>query len=249
MLFLHGLRGDHHGLARIVGRLVDVEVWVPDLPGFGESPPLPAGRHDIEGYAAWTAAALAQSGAPILAGHSFGSIIAAAAAATAPVQRLVLVNPIATSALAGPRQAMTRATVAFHRLAGALPERPGTALLRHPAVTRIASSAMVTTRDPRLRRWIHAEHGRRFSGFADRRVLLEAFEASISRDVAEFAGAITAPTLLVAAARDDIAPLPAQRVLRDRFPDARLAVVFDTGHLAHYEAPGPVAEAIMAFLA
>lgn len=254
IVFLHGLRGDHHGLEPIVAHLPDVEVVVPDLPGFGASPPLPTGRHDVAGYAAWTGSLLAEVGADVLAGHSFGSVIATAAAAGpcgiggAQLTKLVLVNPIACSAVAGPRQGMTQLTVGFHRLAGRLPERAGTALLRRPLVTRIASVAMVTTSDRDLRRWIHAEHGRYFSGFADRRVLLEAFGASIGHDVGEFAGGVSVPTLLVAADRDDIAPLPTQRALLARFPDARLAVVWDTGHLAHYEAPAGVAGAIAAFL-
>ena len=57
--------------------------------------------------------------------------------------------------------------------------------------------------------------------------------------------AVTAPTLLVAAERDTIAPLRAQRGLR--FPDARLVVVPTVGHLAHYEAPAAVAAAIAEF--
>ena len=57
------------------------------------------------------------------------------------------------------------------------------------------------------------------------------------------------PTLLVAAERDDIAPLPAQQALVGRFADARLVAVPGTGHLAHYEAPAIVAKEIAAFLA
>jgi pimeloyl-ACP methyl ester carboxylesterase len=249
VVFLHGLRGDHHGLEPIVAHLSDLRVLVPDLPGFGATPPLSDDRHDVAGYAGWVAALLAElGGRPVLAGHSFGSIIAAAAARTADIAGLVLVNPIATSALAGPRRGLTRLTVGYHRLAAALPERPGTALLRHPLLTRIASAAMTTTPDPALRRWIHAEHRRYFSGFANRRVLLEAFHASIGHDVAQFAPDIAVPTLLVAAERDDIAPLPAQRALVGRFPDARLVEVPGVGHLAHYEAPAAVAAAIMEFV-
>ena len=249
IVFLHGLRGDHHGLEPIVSHLHGVRVVVPDLPGFGASAPFPHDAHDVNGYAAWTGELVdAIGGRPVLAGHSFGSIVAAAAARTADVARLVLVNPIATSALRGPRQAMTRLTVGYHRVAEVLPERAGTALLRHPLVTRIASAAMTTTPDPALRRWIHAEHGRYFSGFADRRVLLEAFRASISHDVAEYAAAVALPTLLVAAERDDIAPVAAQRALLGKFPDARLVVVAGTGHLAHYEAPAAVADAITEFV-
>ncbi|OLT22276.1 hydrolase [Pseudonocardia sp. CNS-139] len=251
IVFLHGLRGDHHGLEPILAHLPGVRVVVPDLPGFGASPPM-RGRHDVAGYAAWTRgllAAVAPEGA-VLAGHSFGSVVATAALAAEapPVQALVLVNPIAASALAGPRKMMTGVTVAYHRLAAALPEAAGTALLRHPLMTRIASVAMATTRDRDLRRWIHAEHGRYFSTFADRRTLLEAFDASVRHDVAEYAPAVAVPTLLVAAEHDDIAPLPAQRALLARFPDARLAAVPGTGHLAHYEAPAAVARAIAEFV-
>lgn len=252
ILFLHGLRGDHHGLAPIVAHLDGCQVLVPDLPGFGESSPLPADRHDVAGYLAWVRdliAALVPTGDAVLAGHSFGSILAAAAVAAGnPVRRLVLVNPIAAPALSGPRRAATRGTVLYHRLAAMLPERAGTALLRSRVITRIASAAMVQTRDRELRRWIHAEHDRRFNGFADRRVLLEAFGASIGATVLDWAPQVGVPTLLVAGQRDDIAPVAAQRELVGRFPDARLVVVPGTGHLAHYEAPAAVAAAIAEFL-
>jgi pimeloyl-ACP methyl ester carboxylesterase len=252
LVFLHGLRGDHHGLAPIVAHLDGIRVLVPDLPGFGESPPLPHDRHDLDGYLAWTrelVSAVAPDGDVALAGHSFGSIVAAAAVASgAHVRALVLVNPIAASALAGPRRAATRTTVLYHRLAAALPEPAGTALLRSRTITRLASMAMVRTADRELRRWIHAEHDRRFNGFADRRVLLEAFGTSIGRTVGEFAPRVPVPTLLVAGESDDIAPMAAQRELAARFPDARLVVLPGTGHLAHYEAPAAVAAAVTEFL-
>ena len=252
IVFLHGLRGDHHGLEPIVAHLSGVTVVVPELPGFGAAAPMPADRHDIAGYARWThdlLAAVDPAGEAVLAGHSFGSIVAAAAvAAGARPRGLVLVNPIATAALRGQHRALTRLTVLHHRIAAALPERAGTWLLRNRLVTRIASQAMVTTPDRALRRWIHAEHDRYFGGFAGRASLLETFHASTGHDVAEFAADVPVPTLLVAGERDDIAPLAAQRALAPRLTDARLVVVNGTGHLAHYEAPGAVADAVMAFV-
>jgi pimeloyl-ACP methyl ester carboxylesterase len=71
----------------------------------------------------------------------------------------------------------------------------------------------------------------------------------VGEDVARFAADVPVPTLLVAAERDDIAPLPAQRALLPRFLDATLVVVPDTGHLAHYEAPALVAAAVATFVA
>jgi len=250
VVMLHGLRGDHHGLEPIVSRLSGFHVLVPDLPGFGETPPL-TDTHDLAGYAAWSSAFVrAVAPGAALLGHSFGSLVASAAVAGGlPVRALVLVTPIAGSALSGPRQVMTRATVLVHRVAAVLPERVGVGLLRSRLFTRVASVAMVKTRDRELRRWIHAEHDRWFGGFADRRVLLEAFTASVSHGVDEVAARITVPTLLVATELDDITAPAEQERLATAFPHARLEMVSGTGHLVHYERPDAVATLIGAFLA
>ena len=107
---------------------------------------------------------------------------------------------------------------------------------------------MAKTRDPQLRRWIHNQHDLYFSAFADRRVVLAAFTASVSHDVSEFAVQIRQPTLLIAADRDDITPLAAQHRLQSLFPQASLSVIEGVGHLIHYEKPAEAAAAITAFL-
>lgn len=250
LVMLHGLRGDHHGLEPIVSHLSGFHVVVPDLPGFGEAPPLTSGTHDLAGYASWTSTFVrtVAPGAALL-GHSFGSIVASAAVADGlPVRALVLVTPVAGSALGGPRQAMTKATVLIHRLCAALPERLGTAVLRSRLFTRVASVAMVKTPDRALRRWIHAEHDRYFGGFADRRVLMEAFGASVSHGVDESAARIAVPTLLIGTELDDITAPAEQERLATVFPDARLEMIDGTGHLVHYEKPDAVAALIERFL-
>lgn len=262
MVLLHGFRGDHHGLEPIVAHLLRLRprlrVTVPDLPGFGASPPLPGGRHDVAGYAAWARALLrkvAPTGDVVLGGHSFGSVVAAATTAScegAPVpltRRLVLVNPIPRRPLSGRDTLSVGATAVLHGLAGILPEETGTSLLRHPALTRVASVAMVRTGDRALRRWIHEEHGRYFAGFATRASLLEAFHASITASVRDSAAAVDVPTLLIGGTRDDLARVADQRALAARFRDARLELVPDVGHLTHYETPAEVASQIAPFLA
>ena len=187
VVLVHCFRGDHHGLGPVIAQLPEVRFLAPDLPGFGTSDPLIDRAHDIEGYTAWLDAFLRAAGVhgtAVLLGHSFVSIVVSAAvAAGVPTPRVVLVNPIGQNALHGPRGVLSRLAVLFYQAGAALPERLGFAVLRSRIVTRIMSVTMAKTDDKALRRWIHEEHDRYFSAFANRQSLLEAFRASVSHDV------------------------------------------------------------------
>jgi pimeloyl-ACP methyl ester carboxylesterase len=255
VVLVHGFRGDHHGLEAVVAQLHGLRVVSPDLPGFGESAAFSGRPHDIDSYAAWLAEflrLLAVPGRLVVLGHSFGSIVVSAAAAAPaglPAHDVVLVNPIAAPALAGPRGMLTRLAVFYYWLAARLPERLGFALLRNRVIVRVMSITMAKTRSRARRRWIHNQHDRFFSAFADRTVVLEAFTASVSHDVSEYAERIGARTLLIAAEKDDITPVAAQVRLRGLFPDARLVVLPGVGHLIHYEVPEDAARELRAFVA
>lgn len=112
LLLIHGFRGDHHGMALIVDALPEFEVFVPDLAGFGATPPLrraagaAAGalpdqqvlaEHTLGAYARFVEAlaeALELGAADVLVGHSFGSIIVAAhAAQTGPTAHAAQTSP------------------------------------------------------------------------------------------------------------------------------------------------------------
>jgi pimeloyl-ACP methyl ester carboxylesterase len=251
LVAVHGFRGEHHGLEPVVAHLPSVRVISPDLPGFGETAPVPGRRHDLDLYAEWLRefAAAVSPGAVIL-GHSFGSIVVAAAVAGGlPTPRVILVNPIGAPALEGPRGVLTRLAVFYYWAGAKLPKRLGDALLRNGLIVRAMSVSMAKTRDPGIRRFVHDQHDTYFSRFADRDVLHDAFLASVSNDVRAFAPRIAQPTLLVAAQRDDITPIEAERRLATMFPDAELVEIPDVGHLIHYETPAPAADAITRFLA
>jgi pimeloyl-ACP methyl ester carboxylesterase len=251
LVVVHGFRGDHHGLEPVVAQLPGVRILSPDLPGFGDSTPLRDARHDIVGYSAWLRAFVDATGArdATALGHSFGSIVVSAALADGlPNPRAILVNPIAAPALEGPRGILTRLAVLYYRAAAVLPERAGFGLLRNRAIVRVMSEAMAKTRDRALRRWINDQHDRFFSAFSDRRVVLEAFRASVSSDASTYAPRVAVPVLLVAAERDDITPVAAQHRLQRLFADAQLEVIPRVGHLIHYETPGEAAGSIRRFL-
>ncbi|PZU27641.1 MAG: alpha/beta hydrolase, partial [Microbacterium sp.] len=233
LLVVHGYRGDHHGLEPVIAFLEGVRVISPDLPGFGETPPLDGVAHDIEAYADWLAefAAAVAPGASVL-GHSFGSIVVAAAVAGGlDTPRVILVNPIGAPALEGPRGILTRLAVFYYWAGAKLPRPLGDALLRNRLIVRVMSVSMAKTRDPRLRAFIHDQHDAYFSLFGDRDVLHEGFVASVSNDVRRFAPGIAQPTLLIAAEKDDITPIEAERHLQTLFPRAELVEIPDVGHL------------------
>ena len=249
---VHGYRGDHHGLEPVVAQLSELRFLVPDLPGFGASGPLP-GRHTVEAYADWLiafVAAVRTGDAPLaVLGHSFGSIVVAAALDRGlEPDRVVLMNPIAAPAMRGPRALGTLATLGWYRLGGALPERAGRRALEARIMVDGMSALMTVTRDRTLRRWIREEHRRYFSGFHSRDSVIEGFEASIADSVSAHAAAFRVPTLLIAAAQDQITSMRDVRALHGAIPGAELVVIDGVGHLVHYERPRDAAAAIRAFL-
>lgn len=253
ILMIHGFRGTHHGLHDIIRALPDFRIVVPDLPGFGDSTPMTSERHDIVGYTKFVrqfADEMHFEQQPALLGHSFGSIIAASVAAQSPelFDRLILVNPIASPALQGPRKIMSYGAKLYYRVGAKLPERVGRKLLSSKTVVQMTSTALAKTKDKALRADIHRHHHQHFSSFQTRQALVEAFNASIEHTAADYAAQIHLPTLLIAGAVDDIAPLRGQLEIEQLLPDARLIVIQDVGHLIHREAPKEAAESIRSFL-
>jgi pimeloyl-ACP methyl ester carboxylesterase len=251
ILLIHGFRGDHHGLEPIVSNLPGLRVVSPDLPGYGASTAMPT-THTIATYAQWLLGfvdALGLAGIPVL-GHSFGSIVVShAIAAGLGAPKVVLLNPIAADATSGPDKVMVPIVKLYFRIGRLLPLRAADFWLGIPLATRIMSVKLSKTSDRTLRRWIHEEHGRYFSGFSDPTTLSEGYEASVSTNVIAVADRLTMPTLLVVGALDNIAPVEGQRHLAELLPDGQLVILEGVGHLIHYEKPAEAAAAIRRFLA
>lgn len=252
IVMIHGFRGDHHGLEPLVAEMPEpFRVIIPDLPGFGASTDFD-GPASIDMYAEWLikfVAAVAPERDSFVVGHSFGSIVVAAAiAAGLPSRSAALINPIAANALTGPRGIMTRLAVFYYQLAAWLPEKMGFALLRNGAIVRIMSVTMAKTKNPDLRAWIHDQHDRYFSHFNTRQGVLSAFRTSVGTDVSMYVDSLTLPLLLIVAERDDITALPQQMQLHERLPQSEIAVVAEVGHLVHYEAPDFAASTITRFM-
>ncbi len=250
IIMVHGFRGTHHGLLLIAKNLKGYPIIIPDLPGFGKGPRLK--EYTLNHYVAWLKLYIDKqklATPPIIVGHSFGSIVAAAFAEKHPqaLSKLVLVNPIGAPALEGPNQIMTKLAILYYKVGAKLPEKPAHSWLAAKPIVRVMSITMSTTKDKTLQAFIHNQHDRYFSRFHTPTSVLQSFTTSVSHDVSQFASGITTPTLLIAGALDNITPLSKQYALVKLFPNAKLRTIDNVGHLTHYETPQEVAALVQAF--
>lgn len=256
---VHGFRGTHHGLERIISYLPDYTVIVADLPGFGESTPMTEYSHDIDGYAALFEAFIpivTRPNEPVyLLGHSFGSIVAAKIAASRGAGQekngelhfngLILINPIARK----PYILGRLGSVFYFWLGNRMSEDRARRYFSWPVTINTMSLQLTKTLHRGTRRYVKDQHLAHFSEYGTRATLRESFKASVTRTVSEYATRITIPTLLIAGARDEIAPLKTQYKLYDALDTpTELAVIPHVGHLVHYEKPSDAAGFIQAFI-
>ncbi|MEV4901472.1 alpha/beta hydrolase [Citricoccus sp. NPDC055426] len=257
---IHGFRGDHHGLALLADCLPGEEIFLPELPGFGDSPAFPDAEHTVAHYAAALGSAVEALGLvsrPTLVGHSFGTVIASHLAMAAPERwdGLVLLNPICEPALTADdstaKVLMSRIAAGYYEVSAALPGRLGHAVLSSPVVVWITGTVMAKTSDRHTLAYLHDQHQNYFSSFDHRTVLVEAYRASTTGSVLDVAEHLRLPVLLVAGADDELGSVRGQRKLARRIgrasPSVQLQILDGVGHLIHYERAPEAAGLIRTF--
>lgn len=165
------------------------------------------------------------SGPTMVVGFSMGGYVARSIAYRAPekVERLVL---IATSSRSDFPAQQAPPPIAFRRLS-----RAAVAGSLHPAHRTDALIAHVQAMSERLGNVVY-----------QRQRLIERED-----DTARLAQ-IRCPTLVIAAAQDELRTLTESQVLRDGIAGARLLVIEDSGHLIPLEQPDALAAALLAFV-
>lgn len=248
---VHGFRGDHHGLTRIVEHLEHYTVIVPDLPGFGASTSMSELKHDVEGYAQFLEALAneLQLDAKVhLLGHSFGSIVAAKLATTRAFASLLLLNPISELALDSSQALLAKITSAYYEVCAKLPATIAEPLLRSRSFSDAMSLVMTKSKDRQMRDYVREQHRLYFGGFHSTSTLAQSYRASISSTVGHYSPAISLPTLMIGGKQDELGTAQTQEELRSSFGQARLVMLERVGHLIHYEKAPETAGEIDRFL-
>lgn len=246
VLFLHGLGGDHRGLAELADAVPGVNLVLPDLPGYGTSAPM-AQPHSLINYADAVAElriALDLSDCHLV-GHSLGASIALVHAARHGVglRGLCLLNPVSTA-----HNATANLGKLYYRIAAAMPARVARFWLASKPAVYIADAFVITTKDRVRRRQILRDD---YENYRNSSVpaMIESFLSYYATPFDEYATRISTPTLLVTGSRDGIAPVASVTALASRMSAARLAVVPGSGHLAPLETPESIGALVGAFLA
>jgi pimeloyl-ACP methyl ester carboxylesterase len=226
----------------IAGALSDAEIWAPDLPGYGKTQEFET-EHNLDNYGTWLRSYISEAGGfDLVLGHSFGSLVVAAALSQGLEAKTVLLNPITSKATetGGLGQELAQR---YYNLGA---KRP--ALLAAPVVVRGMSMLLTKSPVPQVRSFAHEQHSKHFSSYRSPRVVVEGFRAASSGSVADYRNGLDGELLLIAGERDIVAPVEKTIELSNQLPNSQLEVIPRVGHLTHYETPLEVARAVERFV-
>lgn len=236
LVLLHGGHGNWAHWYRNIGELARHHaLWLPDMPGFGDSGPIPGASHDpqhlnalVDILSASLDELLGPGAAIDLAGFSFGGLVAGSLAVRHPgVRRLALLG---TAGHGGPRR--TALQLVNWRLADRTARRQA---LRH-------NLAELMLHDPAridaLALEIHEQ--------ASQATRFRSKDFSQQMDLKDILAGFEPPVMLVWGEHDAIAlpDLVAQRLI-DGHAQRNFRVIPGAGHWVQFEAPEPTQQILL----
>lgn len=250
-LLIHGWSSSWYAVSPLIGLLAQrFHCIAVDLPGYGESPPLPR-RATIPRYVELLADLIEQvtDGPVVLVGHSMGGMISLAMAEkySVLIDRMVLLSPTISGRLStfinlfiSPITLMERFGLgslivsSVERIFVGLSDR-----LMRPA--SFAERTGITRQD-----YERIRHDVRRPGQG--RVRAECFRAMRDNDLRGRIGRIETPALVLWGAEDNTVPLRDAGVVADEWPHADLRIMPKAGHWAHFEVPDLTRRMVAAYL-
>lgn len=253
-VLIHGFTGSHEGYQYIIPGLEDFHVIVPDLPGFGESK-LSLDSYTIDALANKTndfVRALKLKRAPFLISHSMGGLVAASMLAQNPElfhASTVFISPVATKVSLLDSRALGAFLGRLQYYVGKTVPKAGPRLVKSRLLSRIATSLILTTDEPDMKKTINGHHFKNLD-YISSIDFYHQLHVDINRkgaiDYADELNKKFTP-LIITGDKDNVTPLATEVELANAL-NAELYVINGVGHLLHYERPTEVAAAINAFL-
>ena len=254
IVMVHGFTGSHEGFQYIIPKLEkSFHIIVPDLPGFGESP-LFSKPWTVDELARQTnnfVRTLKLKEKPFLVSHSLGGLVAASMLSQNPElfdQKTVFISPVATRIRLLDSRWIGSALGKLHYGVGKKTGKFGDKLVRSRRISRLATNAIMTEKDPAMQKTIHGHHFKNLDYISSIDFYHQLHKDITRQGVLDFVDSLQSfNTLIIAGDKDNVTPLKGEKLLAQRL-QARLEIIPDVGHLAHYERSDVLASALVDFL-
>jgi len=230
LIILHGWGSSLDSWKNVASALASegIKVFIPDLPGFGETPEPPSawGASDYGEFVKGFARELGIQNFD-LAGHSFGGQVAITYAAQHPqdIHKLIL---IAAARIMKRRKLRVKLFLFVTKIGNLIFVLPPLSLLR-PFIQKI---------------WYKITGERDYYRASAR--MREVFKR-VETDVSSHLTTIMAPTLILWGDRDDATPVADARIIHDKIPNSKLHIFPGEGHDLNFKKPHEIAQKIFEF--
>lgn len=226
ILILHGWGGSSESWKQAQRLLEEksIKVIVPDLPGFGENPPL-SEPWSIDDYISWLREYCEKNNLSqiFLLGHSFGGGLAANFSSKFPgkIKKLILMDA-AIIRVKHTRRELLAKIVKILKIFSFLPFYK---LIRKAFYRFIASD---------------------YPGLEG--AMRETYLRVVKKDLSNCLPAISVPTLLIWGKKDKITPLKDALKIKEKIPGAEIEIMSNIKHSPHLEAPEILVEKVLNFI-
>jgi len=228
LLILHGWGSSAKNWERVRELLENhgCKVFVPDLPGFGENPPL-SKPWSIDDYAEWARDYCEENELSqfFMLGHSFGGAIALKYSLKFPqdIKKLFLVDPAIIRVKDIRKEILAKISKIFKKFSF---------LPFYPLVRRAFYKFIVRKSD-----YLDTMGATR-----------ETYLKAIKEDFSYYLTSILVPTVLIWGEKDDVTPLRDAYLVKERISGAELEILSGIHHNPQTEAPEILAKKILNFI-
>lgn len=252
LVLVHGFTGSHEGFQYLVPLLSDYRLIIPDLPGFGVSP-LPHEKITLAHIGDLLSEFIKSLGLdqPYLLGHSMGSLVVAEAIRQHPDianKKLVLISPVPSPIGAADRRRLGAMVSELYYIASHRLPYAGKKLATSKRITRLSTRMIMTATDKGLREIIHQHHFDNLNFISSIRWYRQLYSQINRTGISRYSDVLKPHEVLVINGnKDSVTPLREQKKTAERI-GAKVVVIPGVGHLAHYEKPSELADAVKRFL-
>lgn len=255
MVLIHGFTGNHKGFQYIIPLLPNIRFIVPDLPGFGETDLPQRSDWSVDAIARLTnefVQALQLPTPPHILGHSMGGLVVSSMVRQAPDlydSKMILLSPVPTAITKNDKRRAGAILGALQYGLGYKLPKVGERLVKNRTITRAITHTIMTTSDRQLRKAIHEHHFDNLNYISSIEFYSKLHHDINRQGAIDNAAALRKKELLLISGNaDNVTPLAEMKKLVLAAKPKKFIVLDGVGHLAHYERPQEVSEAISLFL-